>query len=157
MKRQESARNCVQLPALLRRKWWGLGVIAVVALVGSIALAGPAGEDTCGADGAVLGDHDNDPGTDLTWKLNCSGGCESSSDCKERSGSDAQGAFKFCGCGSSKKYWPGRCCSLVLRDLEQADKFEPAKWGSCPPCPSTGACVVVAVGGEAQAACWQEQ
>ncbi|MAF66080.1 MAG: hypothetical protein CMJ84_10555 [Planctomycetes bacterium] len=134
---------------MLDRKVSLASSLALIGLLGlapgaprSIVEAVPQASDTCGADTAESGDWDGDPQTPDTWGLNCSGYCRSSQDCKQRQACDVNGDFAFCGCGTAEKYWPSRCCTLVLRPNADGD-WELAKWGACPPCPTAGTCTIV--------------
>lgn len=97
----------------------------------------------CGADKARYEDHDNNPSTPSIWRLACTGSCASPNVCKERDGSDSTGSFSFCGCGTSSKHWPGRCCTTVLRP-NSAGNPVPHTWGVCQECPGGGVvCVII--------------
>ena len=122
-----------------------LALLTLAIAAGPSPAAAPA---DCTGTGAV--NTEPDPSKPPIWALTCSGDCPGATQCKDRNGSDAQGAFKFCGCDNTDT---DACCTVVLRPLGTDGAMIPKKYGSCPPCPAQGFCILANVGGEMQPGC----
>ncbi len=106
-----------------------LGLFAALFLSG---LSAPASvrETDCTGTGAIWG-------PPPTLVLTCSGSCGTGQSCETHTGSDGGGDFTYCGCYEGDT---DSCCTVVVRN-NQARKY-----GSCPPCGTTGKCKLIGDG-----------
>lgn len=123
--------------SLVRSSW--LAIVLVVLALGPNSTA--AIQSTCAGSGAQAS---NDEGSWHGYVLLCSGTCGTGQSCSSQSGSDAIGDFHYCGCYSGDT---DACCTVVLRP------DGPSKFGSCPPCGTTGTCGITGAQGGYEPRC----